>query len=140
MVPAREPNRLDKRTRGTEKQDRDRRRMTVTASQRSTVTSKSHEATVALSRLCCVESDLAARDRVRVGFGSDDASEFGERVRDAPMDARVDSEFVMPSTHVLHERMAADDHAYSVVAFDAAHRAESRFQSTVWVPKTRPAQ
>jgi hypothetical protein len=86
---------------------------------------------VVVEWLCCVESDLAARDRVRVGFSSDGAGEFGERLRDAPMDARVDSEFVVPSTHVLHERMAADDHACSVVAFWAAHWAESRFQSAV---------
>jgi hypothetical protein len=53
---------------------------------------------------------------------SDDFGEFGERDRDAPVGAGFDAKFVMASPQVLHERVAAHDHAGSVVAFESAHR------------------
>ena len=43
--------------------------------------------------ICCVESTLAASDRVRVGLGSERCGEFGERGRDGPMSTGVDPEF-----------------------------------------------
>jgi hypothetical protein len=84
-----------------------------------------------VKRLCCVEPDRAAPDQVRVGFGLDGAGEFGERCRDATARMSIDTEFVVPSTHVLHERMAAHDHASGVVAFQASHRTEPRLESAV---------
>ena len=52
-------------------------------------------------------------------------------VLDAPVGARVDAEFVVAAADVLHERVAADDHACGVVAFEAAHRSEPGFEPTV---------
>ena len=42
--------------------------------------------------------------------GSDRLGEFGERVLDAPVGARVDAEFVVAAPDVLHQRVAADNH------------------------------
>jgi hypothetical protein len=47
--------------------------------------------------------------------------------------ARVDAEFVVPATDVLHERVTAHDHSGGVLAFESTHRTESRFESTVVV-------
>src|SRR5205823_1822976 len=63
--------------------------------------------------------------------GSDGASEFRERGRDATMWSRIDAEFVVAAPNVLHERMAAHDDTGRALAFEAAHRSESRFQSAV---------
>ena len=74
---------------------------------------------------------MAARDRARVGFGSDGAGEFGERGRDATTGMGIDPEFVVAATNVLDERMTAHDHAGGAVTFEAAHRTEPRFESAV---------
>ncbi len=71
------------------------------------------------------------RAELRSVFPSDDLGEFGERGRDAPMRARVDAEFVVAAPNVLHERVAAHDHACGVVAFEAAHGAEPGFEPAV---------
>jgi hypothetical protein len=55
----------------------------------------------------------------------------GERGPDTPMSARVDAEFVVAAPNVLHERVASHDDACGVVAFEAAHRAQPRFESAV---------
>ncbi len=44
------------------------------------------------------------------------------------MVARVDTDFVVASPDVLHERMTADDHSGRMVAFESAHRSESGFE------------
>ena len=61
----------------------------------------------------------------------DDSGEFGESGSDAPMGARVDPEFVVAATDVLHEGVTAHDHASRMVAFKSAHRTESRLESAV---------
>ena len=43
--------------------------------------------------------------------GSDRAGEFAECVLDTPMSARVDTEFVVAATDVLHQRVTAHDHS-----------------------------
>jgi hypothetical protein len=53
-----------------------------------------------------------------VGSCSDGSGEFGERGRDAPMRPDFDAEFVVTASDVLHERVPADDHACSLVAFE----------------------
>jgi len=67
---------------------------------------------------------LGRAGRVRVGFGSDRVSELGERGGDTTIWISIDTEFVVPSTHVLHQRVAAHDHPGGVVAFEATHWAE----------------
>lgn len=57
--------------------------------------------------------------------------EFGERVLDAAMGARVDAEFVVTAADVLHERVTTNDHPGSVIAFESTHRTEPRFESAV---------
>lgn len=52
--------------------------------------------------------------------------EFGERVLDAAMGARVDAEFVVTAADVLHERVTTNDHPGSVIAFESTHRTEPR--------------
>ena len=47
------------------------------------------------------------------------------------MRSGVDAEFVVAAPNVLHERVTADDHAGGVVAFEAAHRSEPRFEPAV---------
>ena len=66
-----------------------------------------------------------------VAVRSDGSGEFGERGRDAPMRSGIASEFVVASADVLHERVTADDHAGGVVAFEAAHWAESGLEAAV---------
>jgi hypothetical protein len=70
-------------------------------------------------------------DRAAVRFSLDDLGEFGERVRDAPMGARIKTELVMAAPNVLHQRMTAHNHAGIVVAFEAAHRTAARFEPPV---------
>ena len=62
---------------------------------------------------------------------SDRAGEFGERVRDATMHTRVDTEFVVATADVLHERVSTNDRARRPIAFQTAHRTESCLQPTV---------
>ena len=50
---------------------------------------------------------------------------------DAPVRTRVDAEFVVAPPDVLHERVAAHDHAGSVVALESTHRTESGFEPAV---------
>jgi hypothetical protein len=66
-----------------------------------------------------------------VGVHSDCSGEFGERVRDAPMGASINPEFVVAAPEVLHEGVTAHDHSRGVIAFEAAHRTEPRFEATV---------
>ena len=62
------------------------------------------------------------KSELRPVFSLDDLGEFGERVRDAPMGARMDAEFVVAAPNVLQERVTEHDHACSVVALEAPHR------------------
>jgi hypothetical protein len=57
--------------------------------------------------------------------------EFGERGRDAPMSARVDTEFVVAAPNVLYEGEASHNHACGVVAFESTHRAEPGLEPAV---------
>jgi hypothetical protein len=43
----------------------------------------------------------------------------------------IDSEFVVSSPEVLHERVAVHDHAGRVITLEAAHRTEPRLQAAV---------
>jgi hypothetical protein len=47
------------------------------------------------------------------------------------MGARVDPEFVVAAPEVLHERVAAHDHACAVVVFEAAHRSQPGLQPSM---------
>jgi hypothetical protein len=60
---------------------------------------------------------------------SDDTSEFFER--DDETCSRSRAEFVVTSSNVLDECVAADDYAGGSVAFEASHRPKSSFESTV---------
>jgi hypothetical protein len=62
---------------------------------------------------------------------SDALGEFVERARDASHRAFVDAELEVAAAQVLHERMAAHDHAGGAVAFESAHRPQSCFQAAV---------
>jgi hypothetical protein len=62
---------------------------------------------------------------------SDDVGEFGERGRDATAWVGLDAEFVVPAAHVLHERVTAHDYPRAAIAFEAAHRTQPRFESTM---------
>ena len=86
---------------------------------------------VGFDRRCCVDSGQVTVNRFLSRCGSDRAGEFGERSLDAPVGARVDAELVVTATDVLHERVAADDHARRMVAFESAHRAEPGLESSV---------
>jgi hypothetical protein len=55
--------------------------------------------------------------------------EFSERGRHAPVGARTNAEFIVTEPDVLHESVAAHDHAGGVIAFEAAHRAKPRLQA-----------
>lgn len=63
--------------------------------------------------------------------GSDRPGEFGERVLDPPVWARVGAELVVPAADVLHQGVTADDHTGGVIAFESAHRPEPRFEPSV---------
>ena len=66
------------------------------------------------------------------GGRSDCSSELVERGRKAePVADRVDTELVVPSSQVLHERMPNDHHRGGSVAFEAAHRSQPRLQTAV---------
>ena len=47
------------------------------------------------------------------------------------MGAGFDAEFEVAVADVLHELMAADDHACRMVAFESPHRTEPRFEPAV---------
>ena len=47
------------------------------------------------------------------------------------MAARVDAEFIVAAPNVLQERVTSHDHACSVVALEASHRAEPRLEPPV---------
>ena len=47
------------------------------------------------------------------------------------MRTSVDTEFVVAATDVLDERVTTNDRARGLVAFEATHRTEPRFQATV---------
>jgi hypothetical protein len=68
--------------------------------------------------------DWLAQDLDAVDVRSDRLGEFDERGRDAPMGSTVAPEFVVAAPNVLHERVAADDHAGGAVAFESTHRSE----------------
>ena len=76
-------------------------------------------------RIVTREIEMPSRSR------SDRLCEFGERVRDAPMGTRVDTEFVVTAADVLNERVTTDDHSGGVVSFEATHRTESGLEPTV---------
>jgi hypothetical protein len=78
---------------------------------------------------CCVASDRPAQDSGAADVCSDGSAEFAERVRDAPMCARPNSEFVVASPDVLHPRMTVPDRSRRVIA--SAHGAEPGFQPAV---------
>jgi hypothetical protein len=80
---------------------------------------------------CCVELDWAAQDLDTVDVRSDRLREFAKHMRDTTMGTRVNAELIVTATNVLHERVTANDHPRGVVAFEAAHRAEPRFEPTV---------
>ncbi len=82
---------------------------------------------------CCVEPVRHARNACARLPGLDRPDQFGERIGDATMHARVDTQFIVTAADVLHERVATDDRACGPVAFQTAHRSEPRFQSAVVV-------
>ena len=51
--------------------------------------------------------------------------------RAGELGARVDAEFVVAATDVLHQRVTADDHPCRVVAFESTHRTQSGFEPSV---------
>ncbi len=81
---------------------------------------------------CCVDGHRCAalrwsrRDRV-----SDLSCEFVERGGDGQPGERVDAEFVVAASEVLHERVALDHNRRSPIPFQAAHRTEPGLQSSV---------
>jgi hypothetical protein len=62
---------------------------------------------------------------------SDRTREFVERRSDPQTGERVDAEFVVAATDVLHEGVAPDDHAGGAVALQPAHRSKPGLESTV---------
>ena len=63
--------------------------------------------------------------------GSDCSGESVERGWDRESRERMDPEFVVAASEVLHERRAADHDRGSPVAFEAAHRAEPGLEAAV---------
>lgn len=83
-------------------------------------------------RHCCIDLDLSVWEPVGTALlGSDCPRQFGERVRDATTHPRVDTKFVVAAPDVLHQRVTPNDHRRGLIAFEAAHRTQPRFQSTV---------
>ncbi len=87
---------------------------------------------------CCIGAaswgTVALGARHRAGarlLGSDGAGEFGERVRDAPMRARVHAKFVVAAPDVLHQRMTAHDHTRVPVPFETSHWSQPRLEPAV---------
>src|SRR5437660_9864903 len=81
--------------------------------------------------LCCVESDGPRLSAPASASGSKGSGEFGERGSDPAAGACFDPELVVTSPQVLHEGMAANDHARRAVAFEAAHGPQPVLESSV---------
>jgi hypothetical protein len=69
-----------------------------------------------------------------VRFPLEGSGEFGERANNAPMGTRINSEFVVASPQVLHQRVTAHDNSRRVVTLESTHRAEPGFESAPFLP------
>ena len=62
---------------------------------------------------------------------SDCRRELVERRGNREPGKRVDAEFVVATSEVLHERMASDDNRRGPISFEAAHRSKPGLESSV---------
>ena len=65
------------------------------------------------------------------GWISDCSCELVEGSCNRETSERVDAEFVVTASQVLHERVALDDHAGGPVRLEAAHRTEPGLEAAV---------
>ena len=70
----------------------------------------------------------AREAELRLVSRSDDLGEFGERDRNATTRAGFDTEFVVATAKVLHERVTTHDDACGAIGLQSPHRPQPRLQ------------